>query len=423
MNSIWLQLGLVGVLVVMNALFAGSEMALVSLREGQLAKLEQQGSRGALLARLAREPNQFLATIQIGITLAGFLASATAAVSLAEPLEAPLEAVLGGAARPVSIVLVTAALTFLTLVFGELAPKRVALQRTESWGLLAARPLAGLATLTRPVVWLLGISTDVVVRLLGADPSMQREEITEGDLRDMVAVQPELNEHERRIIDGAFEFADHTLRQVMVPRVEVVSLPHDHDAAGASTVLAESGHTRVPVHLGDLDEVIGTVHLRDLVGAEGQLADHVRPVLVLPESVGCLDALHRMQEERQQMVVVIDEHGGTAGIVTVEDLMEELVGEIWDEADPDVRGVERNPDGSMLLEGSYPVHDLVDIGVDLPRGDYTTVGGLVLATLHRIPERGDRVRVGDWDLEVVEATTRRVRRVLLTPVGEEPKGD
>ena len=248
------------------------------------------------------------------------------------------------------------------------------------------------------------------------------EEITEGDLRDMVAVQPELSEHERRIIDGAFEFADHTLRQVMVPRVEVVSLPHDHDAAGASTVLAESGHTRVPVHLGDLDEVIGTVHVRDLVGAEGQLADHVRPVLVLPESVGCLDALHRMQEERQQMVVVIDEHGGTAGIVTVEDLLEELVGEIWDEADPDVRGVERNPDGSMLLEGSYPVHDLVDIGVDLPRGDYTTVGGLVLATLHRIPERGDRVRVGDWDLEVVEATTRRVRRVLLAPV-EEPTGD
>ncbi|WP_108666215.1 hemolysin family protein [Euzebya rosea] len=418
MNSIWLQLGLVGVLVTLNALFAGSEMALVSLREAQLAKLEQQGGRGALLARLAREPNQFLATIQIGITLAGFLASATAAVSLAEPLQAPLEAVLGAAARPVSIVLVTAALTFLTLVFGELAPKRVALQRTESWGLLAARPLAGLATVTRPVVWLLGISTDLVVKLLGADPAQQREELTEDDLRDMVAVQPELTEHERRIIDGAFEFADHTLRQVMVPRVEVVALPHDHDAAAASAVMAESGHTRVPVHTGDLDEVIGTVHLRDLVGAEGLLADHVREVLVLPESVGCLDALHRMQEERQQMVVVIDEHGGTAGIVTVEDLLEELVGEIWDEADPDVRGVEIDPDGSMLLEGSYPVHDLVDIDVDLPRGDYTTIGGLVLAELHRIPERGDRVRVGSWDIEVVDATTRRVERVRLVPVEE-----
>ncbi len=415
MNSTWAQLVLVGVLVLLNAAFAGSEMALVSLREAQLVKLEQRGGRAALLARLAREPNQFLATIQIGITLAGFLASATAAVSLAEPLVDPLSGVVGGAARPLAIVLVTAALTFVTLVIGELAPKRVALQRSEGWGLLAARPLAVLATVTRPVVWLLGISTDLVVRLMGADPALQREEITEEDLRDMVAVQPELTDQERRIIDGAFEFADHTLKQVMVPRTGVLALPEDHDAAEAAGVLAGSGHTRVPVFSGDLDEVIGTVHLRDLIGATGTLAGVVQPVLVLPETVGCLDALRQMQEQRQQMVVVINEHGGTEGIVTVEDLLEELVGEIWDEADPDVMAVQRHPDGSVTLDGAYPVHDLVDIGVEVPAGDYTTVAGLVMAELGRIPDVGERLAVEGWEVEVLEATDRRVDRVRMTP--------
>ena len=415
MNSIWVQLVLVGVLVLLNAAFAGSEMALVSLREAQLVKLEQRGGRAALLARLAREPNQFLATIQIGITLAGFLASATAAVSLAEPLEEPLSGIVGGAARPVAIVGVTAALTFVTLVVGELAPKRVALQRSEGWGLVAARPLAMLATVTRPVVWLLGASTDLVVRLAGADPERQREEITEEDLRDMVAVQPELTDQERRIIDGAFEFADHTLRQVMVPRTGVLALPKDHEAADAATILAGSGHTRVPVYGEDLDEVIGTVHLRDLVAASGTLEAVVQPALVLPETVGCLDALRRMQEQRQQMVVVINEFGGTEGIATVEDLLEELVGEIWDEADPDVLSVEHDPDGSLTLHGGYPVHDLVDIGVAMPTGDYTTVAGLVMAELGRIPEAGERLVVEGWEVEVLEATDRRVDRLRLRP--------
>jgi putative hemolysin len=413
--ELWSQLLLVAVLVLLNALFAGSEIALISLRDSQVTRLEERGARGRTLARLVRDPNRFLSTIQIGITLAGFLASATAAVVLAEPLVEPLSDVLGAAARPVAIVLVTVVLTFVTLVFGELAPKRIAMQKGEAWGLLAARPLAVLSAAARPAIWLLGVSTDLVVRAFGVDPAKQRDEISEEELRDMVATQGELSEEERGIIRGAFDFADRRLREIVVPRPAVVALPAEMAVADAARRLADTGHTRAPVHGRDLDEVLGTIHLRDLVDAAGTVGDHVQPVLLLPETVGCLDALRRMQADRQQMVIVINEHGGTEGIVTVEDLLEEVVGEIWDEADPDIQAVERHADGTVTVDGGFPIHDLPDLGIDLPTGDYTTVAGLVLAALGHLPRTGEEVQVGDRLLHVVAADARAVRRVRIQP--------
>jgi putative hemolysin len=207
--------------------------------------------------RLARQPNQFLATIQIGITLAGFLASAAAAVSLAAPLEEPL-GFLGGAAGPASIVVVTLVLSYVTLVFGELAPKRVAMQKAEQWGLVMARPLAFMSTLTRPVVWLLSHSTDLAVRLVGANPKLQREEVTEEELRDMVAVQATFTPEQRQIIDGAFEIAGRTMDEVLVPRGDVFVVDASWSCEVALMRLAESGHSRAPVaEGGNLDEVIG----------------------------------------------------------------------------------------------------------------------------------------------------------------------
>jgi putative hemolysin len=412
-DAVWSQLALVAALVLVNAAFAGSEIALISLREGQLARLAGRGRAGAALTRLAKDPNRFLATIQIGITLAGFLASATAAVTLAEPLVEVL-APLGRAARPASIMLVTVVLAFVTLVIGELAPKRVAMQRAEGWGLLAARPLAALATIARPAVWLLGRSTDLVVRLLGGDPSVHREDVTEEELRDMVAVQPELTEQERAIIGGAFELADRTLRQILLPRPQIVSLAHDEPVDAAVARLVATGHSRAPVHRGDIDDVVGIVHLRALLSGAGSVGDRAQPALVMPETVGALDALRTMQTTREQMAVVINEHGGTEGLITVEDLIEELVGEIWDEADPDIRTVEHHPDGSLTVTGSYPVHDLDDVGVDLPAGDYTTVAGLVLHHTGRIPDAGEELSVDRWRLRVLEVDDRRIHRVRLT---------
>ena len=414
-----MQLVLVAALILLNAAFAGTEMALISLRDSQLGRLAERGRAGQTLARLVSDPNQFLATIQIGITLAGFLASATAAVTLAEPLVAPLEPLLDGAARPVAITLVTVALTFVTLVIGELAPKRVAMQRAEGWALVAARPLAALAVLSRPAVWLLGKSSDGVVRLFGGDPDRQREDITEEELRDMVAVQPELTDEERAIIDGAFEFADRTLRQLVVPRPKLVAFPSDMPASDGAERLVATGHSRAPVYRTHLDDVLGVVHLRSLVAVDGTVGDHAQTAPILPETVGALDALRRMQTQRQQMALVVNEHGAIEGLVTVEDLIEELVGEIWDEADPDVQAVRRHPDGSITVVGSYPIHDLDDLGVDLPDGNYTTVAGLILDHLGRIPTAGDQIDLNGWQLEVLDATDRVIRRVHLTPRTDE----
>lgn len=418
MEGVLPQLGLVIVLVALNAAFAGTEMALVSLREGQLQRLEQQSSAGAVLAGLAREPNRFLATIQIGITLAGLLASAAAAVSLAEPLVEHLS-FLGSMAEPVAVTLVTLVLAYVTLVFGELAPKRVAMQRAERWGLLAARPLAFISTITRPAVWFLSRSTDVVVRLLGGDPGRQREDVTEEELRDMVAVQPFFTDKQRLIIDGAFEIADRSLRAVLRPRRDVFVLDSEAPIGEALVALADSGYSRAPVGVsGSLDDVVGVAHLRDLLGGEPRSVRSVAgEVFALPESAAVLDALHELQVRREQLAIVVDEHGATAGIVTVEDLIEELVGEIYDETDRDVIGAVHLPDGSIVVPGGFPVHDLHDLDVHgVPEGPYVTVAGLVLDRLDRLPDApGDHVEVAGRTFEVTAIEGRSISQLRIGP--------
>ncbi|MER5262735.1 hemolysin family protein [Actinosynnema sp. NPDC002837] len=420
MDGYGFTVALVAVLVLLNAVFAGSEMALISLREGQLRALERDGRAGArTLVRLARDPNRFLATIQIGITLAGFLASATAAVSLAEPL-VPLLGFLGGAAGAVAIALVTVVLTFLTLVFGELAPKRLAMQNALRWALLVARPLDLLSTISRPAVWALSASTNLVVRLFGGKPDAESEEMSPEELRELVAAQRGLNVEQRMIISGALEIHERRLREVLVPRRSVVTLAAELDVASARAQLAGSGHSRAPVARGGhLDDLVGVVHLRDLLVDEVPLARVTREALVFPDTVRVSDALRRFKAEREQMALVVDEHGAVAGMVTLEDLLEEIVGEIYDETDRDVMAVHAAEDGSLVLPGTFPAHDLVDLGVELPdapEGDYATIAGLVLVVLGRIPEApGDRVTVSGWTIEVLGVEHHAITEVRLRP--------
>ncbi|WP_040491193.1 hemolysin family protein [Ilumatobacter nonamiensis] len=419
MSDVLPQLVLVVVLVLVNAAFAGTELALVSLREGQLQRLEKQSGTGAVLAGLAREPNRFLATIQIGITLAGFLASAAAAVSLAEPLEGPL-GFLGGAARPASVVAVTLFLAYFTLVFGELAPKRVAMQKAERWGMVMARPLAWLSTLTRPVVWLLSHSTNAAVRLMGADPHLQREEVTEEELRDMVAVQDTLTPEQRLIVNGAFEIAERTLDKVFVPRGDVFVLDAEWPCRLAMQRLNESGHSRAPVAVGrNLDDVVGYVHLRQLIAArDGVVASIAQKIPAYPEAARVLTTMSELQRLRTQMTLVVNEHGGVVGLVTMEDLVEEVVGEIYDESDPDLASARRERDGTIVLPGRFPIHDLSQIGLELPAGDYATVAGLVLEHLGRIPSIADRVEINGWNLEVRAMRDHTVSEVAARPVAQ-----
>lgn len=426
MSGYWLQLVLVIVLVVLNAIFAGSELALISLRESQLQRMERKNRAGKAVARLARDPNRYLATIQIGITLAGFLASATAAVALAEPLM-PLLGFLGDAARPVAIVGVTLVLTFLTLVFGELAPKRVAMQRAEGWALLVARPLGLLAQLSRPVVWLLGRATDFAVRLMGADPTRHREEVTSEEIRDLAAAHGGFTSEQRLIISGAVEIAERVLREVLVPRRAVFTLDAGTPVAQACASLAAAGHSRAPVvRGGNLDDTIGVVHWSQLVAAPGgTVADVARPALLLPDSLHVSDALRRFKTERQQLALVVDEHGAVDGIVTLEDLLEEVVGEIYDEHDSDVQAVQRDGDGALLLPGTFPVHDLPDLGVYVATrpGDYTTVAGLVISLLGRLPTgAGETVSIDGWTIEVTAVDRHAVTAVRLSPALERVAG-
>jgi putative hemolysin len=413
-DAIWPQLTLIALLILINAVFAGTELALVTLREGQLNRLEARGGSGLALSRLARDPNRFLATIQIVITLAGFFASASAAVTLSGPLAEYLPW-FGDRADIAAIVVVTLIISYLTLVLGELAPKRLAMQQAEKWGLVMARPLSAIAVVTKPVVWLLSRSSDVVVRLLGGDPTRHGEEVTAEEIRELLISQTTISPQQRVIISGAFEISERTLREILRPRREVVVLASDMAAEDGVRVLLEAGHSRAPVAVhANLDEVVGVVHLRDLIPHAGNVAEVAKAPLVFPETARALVALREMQKNRQHLAIVIGEHGTGEGIVTIEDLIEEVVGEIYDESDKDVLAVERRPDGSLSLPGQFPIHDLVDLGVELPEGDYTTVAGLVLDRLGRIPNApGDRVTINGWEATVLGVANRAITRVRL----------
>lgn len=420
MADLWLEIALVFVLIGVNAILAGSEIAFVTLREGQIGRLERRHKAGRTAAALARDPNRFLATVQIGITLAGFLASATAAVSIAEPLVEPL-AFLGGAAEPVAIVAVTLALSYLSLVFGELAPKRVALQRAERWVTVFARPLVVIAALARPIVWLLARSTDLAVRLMGGDPSVAREELSKEELREIVSSRPGFHRLERTIMSGALEIAERTLREIAVPRPSLVSVQASDSVEDAQQILLASGFSRAPVVGGGVDDIVGIVHLRDLIGKSGAVHEHLREALALPETLSVMKALAEMQKSRTQIAIVVDEYGGTEGIVTIEDLLEEVVGEIYDEFDRDVRRVERLDDDSILVRGDFPIHDLSDLGVSVEEGEYTTVTGLMMDRLGRLPERGESVVEGTWKLTAEQVRGRTLTRVRISPHNAETR--
>lgn len=418
MSGYWFDIGLVAVLILLNAAFAGSEMALVSLREGQLKQLERDPRpRAQRLVRLARDPNRFLATIQIGITLAGFLASAAAAVSLAEPL-VPHLGILGGAAEAVSVAGVTLVLTFFTLVLGELAPKRLAMQRALAWALLAAGPVDLLSRATRPAVAVLGLASNGVVRLLGGRPEAEAPDITSEELRDLVTTHKVLHAEQRSIISGALELDRRFVREVLVPRRDVFAVDAHLTITEARDALAQAGHSRAPVtRRHHLDHVVGIVHWSSVLrGGSDPVSTVATPALYLPDSVRVTDALQRFKTERQQLAIVVDEYGDVDGIVTMEDLLEEIVGEIYDETDRDISMVVRSDDGSVIVPGSFPLHELPDIGVEVEHdpAEYTTVSGLVMARLGRVPDRaGDVIVVNGWAFEVLEVRGHAVTRAAV----------
>ena len=425
MSDVWLNIVMVVAFVLIGGAFSGAEIALVSLRESQVRALADQGGRrGKAVQRLLSDPNRFLAAVQVGVTLAGFFSAAFGASTLSQPL-AEWFVTLGmsaGPADPLSFVLVTIAISYLSLVVGELTPKRLALQRAEGFSLLVAAPLNTIATMSRPVIWLLSKSTNVLVRLLGGDPSASGESISQEELRDLVTAHESLSSDERRLIGEVFRAGDREVREVMTPRTEVDFLEATMTASRAAKQVHDSSHSRYPVVGRDEDDVLGFVHVRDLflpnhpAGRAATVGDLVREVKRLPGTAGVLTALSEMRRENQHLAIVVDEYGGTDGIVTLEDLIEEVIGEIYDEYDEDVTddGDDR-PDGPHEVDGLLNLDDFREAtGLQLPEGPYETVAGYVLAELGRLPVVGDTVEVEGRTLTVLELDGRRIARISVS---------
>jgi len=424
--SAWVEIALVLLFVLVGGFFSMSELAVVSLRDGQVRTLRESGRRGAAVGRLRDDTNRFLSAVQIGVTLAGFFASAFGGAVLARRLSPTLEGLglAAGVAATAALVLVTIGVSYASLVLGELVPKRLALQKSEQISLAVAPTLNRIATVSRPVVWLLGVSTNAVVRLLGLDPRADREEVSEEELREMVSSHGELADDERQVINDVFDAADRRLSEVMVPRTEVDFLSADMGLAEAAEAIEDKPHSRYPVTGESADDVLGFVHVRDLLtaarrGAGGTLADIARPVVLLPGTKALLPALTELRRTRRHLAVVVDEYGGTDGIVTLEDLVEELVGEIEDEYDT---ALDPSSDGQGLtgvveVDGLLHRSEVTDqTSLVLPEGPYETLGGFVVTALGRMPVVGDVVEDLGHRLTVTEMDGRRAARIRVEPL-------
>jgi putative hemolysin len=418
MGDLLWNIALVLVFVLVGGVFAATEMALVTLRESQINAIAARGRRGAKVAGLARNPNTFLSAVQIGVTVAGFASAAYGATSIAPSVAPLLQS--WGLDEQLSFTLATVILTlliaYLSLVLGELVPKRLAIQRNAQFAYAVAPVLDGFATIMRPVIWLLSVSTNALVRLLGGDPHKTADELSEEELRDIVATHQSLPDDERRILDDVLSLRDRQVSEVMRPRPEVVALDAAAPLAEAIVQVTELPFSRYPVVDTSIDDIVGFVHVRDLFEAASTDAARTvetltRPVEYLPSTARVLPTLTRMRAAGHQIAVVVDEYGGTDGIVTLEDLVEEVVGEIFDEYDTE----ERMPAAGGPLDGRLNLQDFAEItGIALPRGASDTVAGFVTEMLGRLAVVGDTVEVPGATIRVTGIDRRRISEIRVT---------
>lgn len=423
MDGLFLNIALVFAFILVGGVFAASEIALVSLRDGQIKAMAERSTAGVVVQRLTADSNRFLSAVQVGVTLAGFFSASYGAATIA-PYLVPLLEDAGTPARvagTAAFVGITLVVSYLSLVFGELLPKRLAMQAAEPFALLVARPLDAIASVMRPIIWLLGASTNVAMRLLGRDPSAQKETMDAAELRSLVAEHEGLGEDERGMVVDILTAGGRTVSEIMTPRTEVDFLEADTSVREARELVGTLERSRYPVRGTDADDILGFLHSRDLLTAAGDdllVADLVREILVLPGSKPLFGALTQMREGRSHLALVVDEYGGTDGIVTLEDVMEEFVGDIEDEYDHEIPT-------TVVRMGRREVSGLLGRGeaaktfsIELPDGPFDTLGGLIMHNLGHLPQVGDRVQWDVYELTVLTLDGRRVDRVEArrTPV-------
>ncbi len=422
-SSLLGDLGIVALLIALGGLFVAAEIALISLRESQVRQVALRGRRGAKVAKLHSNPNRLLAAVQVGVTLSGFLSAALGAEKLGQFVipwlkERGLES---GVANTASLVGLTLIIAYISLVFGELAPKKLALFRSESIAMWSAGFIDVIANIFRPVIWLLSKSTDIVVRLFGIDPKESREQMSEEELLDLVTGHAALTDEERDIVEEVFNASERQVHELMVPRTEVDFIDGSLTISKAIALATEKSHSRYPVVRGSSDEVIGFIHVRDLIdpalsNSQAKVQEFTRNIIFLPGTKGVLPALTEMRAQRQHLAIVLDEYGGTDGIVTMEDLVECLIGDIRDEYDNDEEDLPiESRTGDFEVDGLMSIEDLAEqSGVDIPEGPYETISGYVMHFLGRIPVEGDLLNVNGIRITVISMEGKRVGRLLIS---------
>jgi putative hemolysin len=422
------ELLIIAVLIALNAVFVAAEIALVTVRRTRLDQLAREGSRSARRARdVIANPARFLAVIQLGITFIGFLASAYAAISLTITLErvfAQIE-VVAPYSEALALVIVTAVLSIVTIIFGELVPKSFALRHPERFAMVLARPVDLIGRVLAPVVWFLTKATNVITR--GAGGTRQEDTVLGSEeLRLLVEQSREqgvIEAEESQMIGAIFDLGGRRVHEVMVPRTDIVAVQADISVREALHALVGSGRSRLPIYEESLDNVLGLLHAQDLLRVldDGDEPESIRPLVreavFVPRSAPIDDVLHELQRRQIQLAVVLDEYGGTAGLVTIEDVLEEIVGEIRDEFDRELPMVMRLDDGRVRLDGRASVDELAAVFGPLPEldsADFDTVSGLVYHALQRVPEPGDTATIDGLVLTVETLVRRRVGTVLAT---------
>ena len=431
------QLLLQLVLILLNAFFAATEIALISLNEKKVEALAEEGDKKAQkMLRIIKDPTKFLSAIQVGITLAGFLGSAFAADNFAERLSGwltrtfELPATAYGAIETASVVVITLILSYFTLVLGELVPKRIAMRHKEKLANAVCGVISVLTTVLGPVIWFLTVSTNGVLRLFGIDPKDKEEAVSEEDIVIMLdagADEGTLDEDDITYIKNVFKLDRLTAAEIMTQRSSIVALPDTAGREEILTAIRTEGYSRIPVYKDTLDNVVGILQVREYLlhfeEPNFQLTDALLQPIFVPESLALDLLLKQMQEERVHLAVVISEYGVVSGVVSIEDIVEEILGEIWDERDEVVEFFRPQEDGSCLVDGSVSLADVAEhFEIELET-EALSFGGLFAEVLGKVPEKGDRLTFGGLDMTVTDTDLHRITEVRILPVSveEEPE--
>jgi len=417
------SIAIVLALIAVGGIFVAAEIALISLRESQVKQIANLGKRGARVAALTKHPNRFLAAAQVGITVCGFLSAALGADQLGQYVIPQLEqlGVSTGTSEILSIVGITLVIAYISLVFGELVPKRLALYKTEAIALASAATIDRIAIVFKPIIWLVSHSTDLVMKLFGINAKTPRSQISEAELMDLVSGHADLTKEEREIVTEVFKSSDRLIDEVMVPRSEVDFLDASLTISQARKIVVKLTHSRYPVVRGSSDDVIGFLHARDLLDpkfddAQLTIMEIVRNIMFLPKTSQVLQALTEMRSKRQHIAIVLDKNGGTNGIITLENLVECLIGQIQDEYD----GHETQPQpkarvGDIEISGEVLLSDLLESkGILLPAGPYETVSGFVTHYLGRIAQINDVIRINGARFTIISMNGKQINKLLLT---------